>query len=234
MVESAKKRHFDAESRVLLFFSLTPIVYVLLLLSFMPERVPMHMDMWGNITRWWNRGNMLLLGLIFSALISLAIRSIKRGRSVGSNGYSAFYTVVLLFVYGQFLLLLLRAMYVFPDATSSSIVEWDPSKSFVAFFIPLYILCGLFIHKVKPNWVLGIRNRWTLQSEEVWNYTHSKARLPFLIASGLCYLILAIPPIPAGSRLVASCLVTVLLVLYLFYESYAAYQRFSCSSPHGS
>ena len=149
------------------------------------------------------------------------IRSIKRRESLG-NAKSVFYTAVLLLIYGQYLHLVLRAMYVLPDA-------WDPGKSFVALFIPLFTLSGLFIHHVKPNSILGIRSRWTLESEEVWNHTHKKARMPFLVASGLNYLILAIPPLSTVSRLAASSTVAILLFVYLFYESYLEYQRLKCS-----
>ncbi|MBS3873669.1 MAG: SdpI family protein [Firmicutes bacterium] len=226
-MENAKKRQIVADSHVLWFFSLTPLVYVLLLLYFMPDRVPMHMDIRGNITRWWGKENMIIIGAVLSLLIAGIAWSYSRDNVMG-KARPVISIAAIIFVYAHFLQLLLRMMYVTPNAMNARLVGLDASQYFVLFFIPLYILCGLFIHKLKPNWVVGIRSRWTLQSKEVWDYTHRKARLPFLIASGLNYLILAIPPLTADSRLIASGLVTVLLLLYLFYESYREHQRLSC------
>ena len=60
-MEEGRKKNSHEDSRILMFFVLAPIIYTVMLMPFMPERVPMHMDMLGNITRWWNKGNMLPL-----------------------------------------------------------------------------------------------------------------------------------------------------------------------------
>ncbi len=36
----------------------------------------------------------------------------------------------------------------------------------------LFIVLGNYLSKIKPNWFMGIRTPWTLESEEVWNKTH--------------------------------------------------------------
>ena len=36
----------------------------------------------------------------------------------------------------------------------------------------LFIVLGNYMSKIKPNWFMGIRTPWTLESEEVWNKTH--------------------------------------------------------------
>jgi len=230
MKENVKNSHLDLDSRMLLILSLAPIVYVLLLLYFMPDRVPMHMDIRGNITRWWNKENMVMLGAVFSLLMAGIAWSVRPDKKIG-KAHHIVVRAAFLMVYARFLQLLLRMMYVSPNATHARLADFDTSQYFALFFIPLYTLCGLFIHRVKPNWVLGVRSPWTLGSEEVWEYTHSIAGLPFLMASGLNFLILAIPPLPPASRFIASALVTALLFSYLFYASYLGHQRLRRTHP---
>ncbi|MGV8154244.1 MAG: SdpI family protein [Alkaliphilus sp.] len=88
----------------------------------------------------------------------------------------------------------------------------------------IYALCGLFIHKVKPNCIVGIKTRWTLESNEVWNYIHSSSRILFLMASGTSFLVLAIPIVTEATKVILICLLTLILSAYLIYASYRKYQ----------
>lgn len=36
----------------------------------------------------------------------------------------------------------------------------------------LFVILGNLMPRVKPNWILGIRTPWTLESESVWRETH--------------------------------------------------------------
>ncbi len=87
-----------------------------------------------------------------------------------------------------------------------------------------FTVLGVLAHMAKPTGTMGIRNCWTLASREVWDYTHSEARLPLVVSGGLNYLILASSPISALVRVTLSCLISLILYVYLMYKSNRKYQ----------
>jgi len=52
----------------------------------------------------------------------------------------------------------------------------------------LFLILGNYMSKIKPNWFMGIRTPWTLESEEVWNKTHRLGGKIF-IALGLIMIL---------------------------------------------
>jgi uncharacterized membrane protein len=68
--------------------------------------------------------------------------------------------------------------------------------SFVTPFLVgiLFVVVGNYLGKIKNNWFVGIRNPWTLSSEEVWNRTHRLGGKLF-VAAGLVILLDAFLPL---------------------------------------
>ncbi|MFA7654014.1 MAG: SdpI family protein [Candidatus Magasanikbacteria bacterium] len=46
----------------------------------------------------------------------------------------------------------------------------------------LFIIIGNYLNKFKSNWMMGVRNPWTLSSETIWNKTHRLAGKIFILA----------------------------------------------------
>jgi uncharacterized membrane protein len=68
-----------------------------------------------------------------------------------------------------------------------------------------FAVLGNYMHSIKPNYFVGFRTPWTLESEDNWRKTHqlvSKVWVPggLLIISGTSFLL----PFKAGIRF--SCL----------------------------
>ena len=55
----------------------------------------------------------------------------------------------------------------------------------------VFIIVGNYMHKVKPNYTVGIKLPWTLNSEENWNRTHRMASWFWMIA-GIIFIVNAI------------------------------------------
>lgn len=213
-----------------MYFVLAPKLFVLALLYFIPAQVPRHMDLLGNINRWGgSRGGWLFVGVCFSYLTLVAWFVGKKFGGVVSIISSA----VMLFLYLHWALMLLGIVYVTPGATNIYALEWDLGKRAVGTLVPIFTLCGMLIHRAKPNWLLGLRTSWTMKSEEVWVYTHRLSGLPFLIAGGCNYLIIAIPPIPELVRPILSFSLALILFAYLLYKSYEKNQVVINRQPNG-
>lgn len=59
----------------------------------------------------------------------------------------------------------------------------------------LFMVMGNYLGKIKSNWFMGLRNPWTLSSENVWNKTHRFGGWLFMIY-GLLLVFSAFLPRP--------------------------------------
>lgn len=57
----------------------------------------------------------------------------------------------------------------------------------------LFVVMGVMMGDIEPNWFLGIRTPWTLESETVWRKTHETAGRLFVVA-GLVIIVLGFFP----------------------------------------
>jgi len=74
----------------------------------------------------------------------------------------------------------------------------------------LFIVFGLNMGQIKPNWFIGIRTPWTLSSEEVWRKTHEVGGKLFA-GAGLLFLI-----IPFLSATLIFSLIIILILIFVF------------------
>ena len=54
----------------------------------------------------------------------------------------------------------------------------------------LFIVLGNYMGQIRHNYFFGIRNPWTLASEEVWTKTHRVGRYPFVLL-GVIFIVSA-------------------------------------------
>jgi len=86
----------------------------------------------------------------------------------------------------------------------------------------LMIAIGNYTGKIKQNWLMGIRNPWTLSSENVWNKTHRVGGWMFM-AFGL--LIILSPFLPKTLGIAAYILGIVLVIFGTTAYSYLLYRK---------
>lgn len=150
----------------------------------LPDQIPTHWNMAGEIDQWSSKANAVLLfpGIITGIyLLFLAIPYLepRRKHFLQSWGFYKMmkYAMViyLVVIYG----LSLWAAF---DNTVSM-------ETFVPISVGmLFILIGNYLGQVKSNFLMGIRTPWTLSSEESWRKTHRLGGIMFTIA-GLLYMI---------------------------------------------
>lgn len=152
-----------------IFVALTcfPVVLSLLLLPLLPERIPAHYNLYGEVDRWGSRLEVLLLplccfvgGLLWRRLVGkLSLVQPQNQKPMLIAGCS-----------------LLAAL----DALSLVILFFSFSAADVpqtGLLLPqlIYILLGLSLlplgaamPKVKRNGVLGLRTRWSMANDRCW------------------------------------------------------------------
>ncbi|MCL4543673.1 MAG: SdpI family protein [Chloroflexi bacterium] len=117
-------------------------------------------------------------------------------------------------------LVLLATLYTIEIAAAHEAVV-DVGRLSAALFGLLFIVIGVILPKVRPNWFVGIRTPWTLSSKRSWQQTH---RLGGRLFAGLGALLLLLALLSASGAVTfavllggSAILVTVLLI-YSFVE----------------
>jgi uncharacterized membrane protein len=167
----------------------------------LPERVPVHWNIHGEVDRFGSRLEVLLLGpVLIAALWGLfellpvldpRLAAPKDPEKTEAEREGALQTALAL-VLGMIALL-----HVLLLVQSLGILK-EPLRAFAFLLAAFSIFFGNFMSRLRPNWFVGIRTPWTLSSDAVWRRTHRlAARL--MVPSGLLAVLLALVLPAAGA-----------------------------------
>ena len=85
----------------------------------------------------------------------------------------------------------------------------------------MFVIIGLYLKNIKPNWFVGIRTPWTLSNDEVWKQTHKYGGKVFVL-SGLLFMSLGFLP---DSWSLPMFILIIALILSSIVYSYLLYQK---------
>jgi len=166
---------------LLIIFSLISSFYFL---QQMPEKIPTHWNFKGEIDNWGNSSahvltiNLVMLGIYLLFLLVPCIDPHKERYEQFQKIYHIFKNIIILFFALIFFL------------TNLNGIGYNIN---INIYIPLmvgllFIIIGNYMAKIKTNWFIGIRNPWTLSSEEAWNETHRIGSKLFIVSGILIAL----------------------------------------------
>jgi uncharacterized membrane protein len=146
---------------------LIPFAYLAYIWNSLPEKVPLHWNLKGEIDDWGSKYS--LIGLVFllpvlTYILMLVVPKIdpkKRIEAMGGKYYQFKFILV-----GFMSVLALVIIYISNNQKLSS-----PSMIVVLVGI-LFVFMGNYFKVIKQNYFIGIKTPWTLESEEVWKLTH--------------------------------------------------------------
>ncbi|NDK55151.1 SdpI family protein [Pontibacter fetidus] len=147
--------------------ALVPLAYLFIVWEQLPDRVPIHFNYKGEADDWGSKN--FLAGLILFItvglnLLLLAIPTIDPKDKIAHMG-SKYHQ--LRFMMALFMAAL--AVFIVYSAKAGSL----ESSNFVNVLVgALFISFGNYFQALKPNYFIGIRTPWTLESETVWRKTH--------------------------------------------------------------
>ncbi len=161
-------------------------MWVLALVSWgsAPDRIPVHWGLSGQPDRWGGRFEGLLLipllavGIWLLMLLAPRLDPWRASYATFTRAYAALRLAVLA---------LLAAIH-------ALVVAWAIGRRLpVEVAVPLlvgamFIVLGLVLARVRPNWFVGVRTPWTLSSERSWTGTHRAAGVVFPLI-GVVFLI---------------------------------------------
>jgi uncharacterized membrane protein len=146
---------------------LAPFVYLAIIWSTLPEKVPTHWNYKGEVDQWGDKYSLIALLFLLPVLTYLLLSVIpridpkKKMRQMGGKYYQLKFILVLFMSMLAFIILYLTDN---PSVSSPNLIS-----------IPigiLFIALGNYFKVIQPNYFIGIKTPWTLENKEVWKLTH--------------------------------------------------------------
>jgi len=199
----------------ILIIIIIPVAYLLAIWAELPEEVPMHWNAKGQIDRYGSKnelvGLLLMLNLPLYFILKYAPK-IDPKKKISESQLAGLRLVMHLFMSALALFILY----------STKQAEMSSPFGIISLVGLLFTGLGWYFTKLKPNYFIGIRTPWTLESEEVWTRTH-KASAPVWMIGGI---FMAIAPLIVESASVYIVLgTTLLLTIYSVGYSWWAFKN---------
>ena len=194
------------------------LLFTAILYSSLPEQVPTHWNVRGEVDGWSSRRWGALMAPLFALALWLALPVLRRLDPRRRN-YDRFDPTFWLIV--NVIVLFLGVMHV---VSLGSALGWrfDVSRVVLGAVGVMFIGLGNYLPRLRSNWWMGIRTPWTLESEAVWRATHRVAGYTF-VAGGVIALVALLLPGTWGFGVATGAMTLAALVPVVY--SYVSYRR---------
>ncbi|MBE6779627.1 MAG: DUF1648 domain-containing protein [Ruminococcaceae bacterium] len=193
--------------------TLSPIAFGLAVWNKLPETMSTHWGISGEADGFSSRTfavfglPLILLALNFICIVTSFFDKKNRGTKVHNMIY---YIIPLISLFTNAI--------VYSAAFEKT---WDFAAIIPLVLGLLFAVMGNLMPKIRQNGTLGIKTKWTLQSEENWNATHRFGGKVMVIAGLLVMLTAFLPVVPMFFTTMAIILIAVfaaMLYSYLYYK----------------
>ncbi|KRD84560.1 hypothetical protein ASE51_17830 [Bacillus sp. Root147] len=198
--------------------TLLTLVAWLIALPHLPAMMPIHWGANGEADGFATKINAMILTVGIMVLIYFVIAFVPRidPRKENYKYFSKTYNIVLNAV-----------LLLFFFVNMSTILQglgYNVPMSYIAPIMAgiIFIIIGNYLQRVRSNYFMGIRTRWTLSNETVWKKTHRLSGKLFFIG-GLLILISSFLPDGYKSVIMWGSIVLCVAIPYLY--SYLAYKK---------
>ncbi|MDQ3142131.1 MAG: SdpI family protein [Bacteroidota bacterium] len=155
--------------------SLFPTIYFLSIWKSLPESVPTHYDSNFVANDFGSKFEMLAIILfMFAVSLGTSLLVINLNKIDPKQRYKTNNPIIIKISWAVIIFMTLISgflVYETEHYTQTNISGFSP-KYIVALVALLFVVLGNFMNNIKPNYFVGIRTPWTLESEENWRMTH--------------------------------------------------------------
>jgi uncharacterized membrane protein len=197
---------------------LIPLVYLSLVWNELPERVAVHFDHQGEADGWAGKTAFIGIVLLTTAALNLLLLFIPRIDPKQKLQYMGSKYTQLRFILVIFMAAL--SVYLIYNAANPDTLRLNLLLLLIG---GLFVALGNYFQAVKPNYFIGIRTPWTLESEQVWRKTHRLGGILW-IAGGLLMLVLAFLPGSGISQALFPATIAILVLVPIVY-SYVEFRK---------
>ena len=175
--------------------SFLPLIGTAVSIQFMPEKVPMHYDLSGNIDRWGSKYELLIIPVIILVIMLVCVFMITRFEKKAANApddksrtsAEANRKVAVGVSFGMLGLMtavLGHTVCKIIAVTNSGVsqLEIDDLKFTALLMGAFFIVCGNLCSKTKKNSGIGLRLSWTEYNDITWSKSNRFAGKALCIA----------------------------------------------------
>ena len=146
---------------------LLPFIYLGYIWNQLPEKVPLHWNIKGEIDRYGEKIELIIIPFLLPLLvyiIFLVVPQIDPKNQLNKMGNKL---QTIKFLLTTFMSIL--ALFILYTAKNESFAN----PNYIVLLIGvLYLVFGNYFKTIKANYFIGIRTPWTLENETVWKETH--------------------------------------------------------------
>jgi len=196
-----------------LSIAILPFIYLAFIWSKLPSKVPMHMQLNGEIDRWGNKSELVLMVFMLTGLtylIFLFLPKIDPKQKLQNMGKK----------FDSLRLILTLFMSVLAIYLLYSIQNQNTKPTLLFPLVGLlFAFLGNYMKTLKPNYFIGIKTPWTLENEDVWRKTHLLGGKLWFIGGLLMSLTFFLEPkLQFYSFISIAAIITIIPVIYSYTE----------------
>lgn len=202
---------------------IVPAAYLAFIWNDLPEKVPMHYNLKGEIDRFGSKSELLILVAVIT-IINIGVyfllsninridpkkkyreENLPRMRSL-AFAISIFLSAIICFV-----------LY----SSLHSGMKFNPKFIVIGIGL-LFTIIGNYFYTIKPNYFAGLRTPWALENEENWRLTHQLGG-KIWFAGGLILVIVGFVLNNAALFIVLMVLILIMVAIPIIY-SYRLYAK---------
>jgi uncharacterized membrane protein len=196
----------------LLLIVALPVIYLGYIYPSLAETVPLHWNAQGEIDDWGPKSTLWLIPFILPFLMYILMSVIPvidpkgKIKQMGTKFYQLKFILIVC--------MSALALYIIYAAQTQTI---GSLKGIFLLIGALIAALGNYMPSLKPNYFMGIRTPWTLESEVVWKKTHRLTGKIWLVG-GLVIMVLAL--LVAQEHLLAVLLIitAIITIIPLIYS----------------
>lgn len=204
---------------VLWVLILLPYIYIATIWSELPDRVPTHFNIHGEANGWSDKTTLMFIpgafgiGLYILMLIIPFLDPKDKIQQMGDKFYT-FRFVLTLFIS----VLMTYILYASKEGSLKN------PNVLIVILGALFAVLGNYFQIIRPNYFIGIRTPWTLESEHVWKKTHVLGGRIWM-TGGILICILSFVISDNRSLMIVFGILTFILVIIPVVFSYMEFKR---------
>lgn len=200
---------------------LLPLAYLATFYTKLPNRVPTHFGADGQPDRYGSPTDFLWVVLLLMGVAALLYLLLKFLPSIDPRR-TAKYSIATFRQLAFVILLLITAINI-----AIMYATQHGGLLMQRFIFPLmglfFTYMGNIMHSLKPNYFVGIRTPWTLESEDTWRKTHQLAGKLWL-PGGLVLTVMALV-LPQSAAIISFMVLLFIMILVPVVYSYIYFKR---------
>ncbi len=202
---------------------LLPLIYLAIVWTELPDIVPMHWNVAGEVDGWGSKSTLLLMPFLLPFLvyaIFLLIQKFGPSEKLDKMGkkFAALKFILVLFMS-------VLAVFIIYSASHGEVAR--PTFIFVLLGL-LFAALGNFFKTIQPNYFLGIRTPWTLKHPAVWKSTHELGGKLWFVGG----LIIALTALVSTSLVAIISMISVIAIITIvpIVHSYLAAKKLKATN----